>query len=274
MKRQRVTVTLKEDIVNQVDQLIDGLQIRSRSQAVEYLLSKTLSEFSIRNVLILAGGYGKRMGNLVKDTPRSLLLVKGKPILQHIIERLQSFNINHFLIYVDHLGDQIMNYFGDGSSFGVSIEYLVGNKPQGTIYPLNMARSKINDTFLVVYGDTISSLDINDFLEFHRKNQNLATVALTTVSNPRDYGVINLKGNKITMFKEKPKTTTDSYLVSGGMFIFEPRIFNYISTKMKSIEDDLFPGLVDKRIISGYPFQGLWLNINNPKDLKKARIIL
>ena len=274
MKRQRITVTLKEDVVKQVNQLIDGLQIRSRSQAIEYLLTKTLSDFNVSTALILAGGRRKEMGNLTKETPRSMLLIKGKPILQHIIERLQSFNITQYIIYIDYFGEQIMNYFGDGSSFGVNIKYLIGDKPKGTIYPLTLARRKIKDTFLVVYGDTISSIDVNDFLEFHRKTQNLATVSLTSVSNPKDYGVINLNGNKITMFKEKPTSSIDSYLVSSGMFIFEPRIFNYISKQMKSIEKDLFPKLVKKDILSGYPFQGMWLNINTPKDLRKARIII
>ncbi len=274
MKRRRITVTLKEDVVKQVDQLIDNLQIRSRSQAMEYLLTKTLSDFNMTTAFILAGGKRKEMGELTWNTPRSMLLIKGKPILQHIIERLHSFNITHYIIYVDHLGEQVMNYFGDGSSLGVKIEYLIGDKPQGTIYPFNMARKKIKDTFLVVYGDTISSIDIIDFLEFHRKNQNLATVALTSVSNPKDYGVVNLKGNKITMFKEKPESTTDSYLVSSGIFVFEPRIFNYISKQMASIEKDLFPMLAEKNILSGYLFQGLWLNINTPKDLKKARILI
>ncbi|NCO96859.1 MAG: hypothetical protein COY38_04125 [Candidatus Aenigmarchaeota archaeon CG_4_10_14_0_8_um_filter_37_24] len=274
MKRQRITITLREDIIKQADQLIDEVKIRSRSQAIEYLLTKTLSDFNINNVLILAGGNRKEMGALTKNIPRSMLLIKGKPILQHIIERLQSFNITQYIIYIDHLGKQIMDYFGDGSKLGVKIEYLIGGKPQGTIYPLALVRKKFNDTFLVVYGDTICSVDIEDFLRFHRKNQNLATVALTSVSNPKDYGIVNLKGNKITLFKEKPTEMIESYLVSAGMFILEPRVFNYISKNMKSIEKDLFPNLVEKGILSGYTSQGLWLNINTPKDLKKARIIL
>lgn len=274
MKRQRVTITLKKDIVQQVDRLIDNLKIRSRSQAIEYLLSKTLSDLNITNVLILAGGRRKEMGKLTEKTPRSMLLIKGKPILQHIIERLHSFNINHFMIYTDYFGKRVVDYFGDGSKFGVKIEYLKSEKPKGTIYPLELAREKINDTFLLVNGDTVCSLDMTDFMNFHSSNQNLATVALTSVSNPKDYGVITLKGNNITSFQEKPTTSVDSYLVSAGLYIFEPKIFNYLSKNMKSIEKDLFPSLVEKNVLSGYPFQGLWMNINTPKDLKKARIIL
>jgi len=272
---KHITITLDENLIKNIDKMVDGIKIRSRSHIINILMEQSLRKMlGIKNVLILAGGNRKEMGELTKNTPRSMLLIKGKPILQHIIERLQSFNITQYIIYIDYLGEQIMNYFGDGSSFGVKIEYLMGDKPKDTIYPLTLVRKKIKDTFLVVYGDTISSIDITDFLEFHRKNQNLATVALTSVSNPKDYGVINLNGNKITMFKEKPINSTNSYLVSSGMFIFEPRIFNYISKQMKSMEKDLFPKLVKKNILSGYPFQGLWLNINTSKDLKKARIII
>jgi mannose-1-phosphate guanylyltransferase/phosphomannomutase len=186
---------------------------------------------------------------------------------------LQSFNISDFIIYVDYLGDQIKEYFGDGSKFGINIEYITG-EPKGTIQPLKMAREKIKDTFLLVYGDTITSLDITDFIESHRKGQNLATVALTSVSNPKKYGVVNIKGNKITLFKEKPLNNIESYMVSAGVFVFEPRIFNYLSREMTSIENDLFPKLVEKGVLSGYPFQGIWLNINTQKDLKKARIVV
>src|SRR3989338_9092066 len=98
MKRQRITITLRDDIVKQADQLIDEIKIRSRSQAIEYLLTKTLFDFNINKVLILAGGNRKEMGTLTKNTPRSMILIKGKPILQHIIERLQSFNINQYII--------------------------------------------------------------------------------------------------------------------------------------------------------------------------------
>lgn len=271
MKRKRVTFTLKPDLVKQIDRLVDDITIRSRSQALEYLLTKVLSDFKVKNVLILAGG--KELSKNEK-TAKCMSKIKGKPILQYVIENLQSFNITRCMIYVDHLGDQVQNYFGDGSEFDMKIDYLIGDKPRGTIYPLKLAKNKINDTFLLIYGDTISSLDINDFFEFHKKRHTIGTVALTSVSNPKDYGVVNIKGNKITMFKEKPDTQIDSYLVSAGIFIFEPRVFNYLSRKMTSIEKDLLPKLVEKGILGGYPFQGLWLNINAESDIKRARILL
>jgi NDP-sugar pyrophosphorylase family protein len=274
MKRDRVTFTLRGDLVKQMDQLVDGVSLRSRSQVLEYLLTRVLSDFNVKTVLILAGGKSRELEAVAKDTPRCMIKIKGKPILQHIIERLVSFNITNYMVYVDHLGDQIQNYFGDGSTFGVKIEYLVGDRPRGTIHPLKLARKKINDTFILIYGDTISSLDVIDFLEHHRKNQNLATVALTSVSNPKEYGVLKVEGNKITEFIEKPTQKVESYMVSGGIFAFEPRIFNYLSKDMTSVEKNLLPSLVEKGILSGYPFQGIWLNINTPKDLKKARIML
>ena len=274
MKRKRITVTMRDDLVKQVDQFIDDIMIRSRSQAMEYLLARVLTDFKLKKALVLAGGKAEEMGQLAKNIPKCMLKVKGKPILQHVIERLQSFNINDFIIYVDHLGERVIDFFEDGSSMGVNIEYLVEKKPKGRVYPMMLARKKLKDTFLLVYGDTICSLDIDDFLEFHRKNQSMATVALTSVSNPKNYGVINLKGNKITSFREKPMNHVESYLVSAGYYIFEPQIFNFLSRRMNTIEKDLFPSLASKGMLFGYPFQGLWLNINTPKDLKKARILV
>ncbi|MCX8178864.1 MAG: sugar phosphate nucleotidyltransferase [Candidatus Aenigmarchaeota archaeon] len=268
--RNRISITLKKDIIEQVDRLVDGMQIRSRSQAIEYLLAKTLTDIKLKTALVLAGGEKEDF----KGRNRFMMPIKGKPILSYVIEHLASFNVNKILVYVDCFKEEVMNYFKNGNDFHVSIEYLTSDKSKGNIQPLLMARKKINDTFIVFYGDTISSIDLADMLAFHRQNQNIATVALTTVSNPKDYGIAVLKGNKVMDFKEKPEEDMQSFLVSSGIFIFEPRIFNYIGSGMKSIEKDLLPYLVKKQLLTGYTFQGKWLNINTKKDFKKALLMV
>lgn len=268
--RNRISITLKKDIIEQVDRLVDGMQIRSRSQAIEYILSKALTDIRVKTAFILAGGEKEDF----KGRNRFMMNINGKPILEYVIDHISSFNINKILIYVDLFGEEVVNYFKNGSDFNVSIDYLTSNESKGNIYPLLLARNKISDTFIVFYGDTISSIDLADMFVFHRQNQSIATVALTTVSNPKDYGIAILKGNKVIDFKEKPIEDMQSFLVSSGIFIFEPRIFNYISSKMQSIEKDLLPSLVKKQLLTGYNFQGKWLNINTKKDLKKALLMV
>ncbi|MBU5689444.1 MAG: nucleotidyltransferase family protein [Candidatus Aenigmarchaeota archaeon] len=269
--RKRITITIRDDIISYIDKIVDGNNIRSRSHAIENLLNKIISENNINNCLILAGGVREEFPN--KEN-RCMLLLKGKPILEHVIKRLESFNIKNYIIYSDYRNEEIEQYFKNGHKFGVNIDYIFEEKPSGTIKPLLLVRKKIKDTFLMVYGDTISSIDINDFYSFHKSSGKIATMALTTVSNPKDYGVVEIKGNKITNFVEKPTQSLGSYLVSAGIFIFEPRIFNYISSRMQSVEKDLIPSLIKKDAINGYTFQGMWININSPKDLNRARLLV
>ncbi len=271
--RNRVTITIKDDLLLQVDRLVDGLTIRSRSQAIEYLLSKFLSDFRLKKVLVLAGGKDNRMLSLTKNQPKFLLDVKGKTILERVLEQINSFHVSNFYIYLDCFHEAIKTSFAK-KKLPYEIEFIEAEKPLGTVEPLLRAKHKLNDTFLVAYGDTITSLNLNEMLLFHKKNKALATMALTTVSNPREFGVVMLQGNKIEEFIQKPKKEVSSYLINSGYCLFEPEIFKFISRKMKSLEKDLFPRLAKRGLLYGYAFQGIYLNINTKNDLEKARAIL
>jgi len=190
--------------------------------------------------------------------------------LEHVVSMLKNFGISNVVIYVDHKGNEIIEHLKDGNKLGVNIKYLIGDKPRGRALPLKLARPYFNKTFLVYYGDTLSKIDINDMARLHRDNRALATLALTTVSNPKRYGVVKLRGNRIIDFIEKPKET-GSHLVSCGIFLAEPELLKYISKDMYSPETDLFPKLSKKNLLLGYPYEGLWLNINDKLALQQAR---
>jgi len=271
MARERVTITIKEDLLQQVDRLVDGLTIRSRSQAVEYLLTKFLSDFRLKNALVLAGGEKKDL--LFGKKVKFLENLNGKPLLQHVLDEISEFNVNNFLIYVDNFGGEIVGEL-NSRNLPYKINFLKGDKPSGTIAPLLSAREQMNDIFLVAYGDTLCDLNINEMLAFHRKNKCIATIALTTVSNPKDYGVVSMEGSKVKEFVQKPKKDFPSYLVSAGYFILEPEIFKHISRNMHSLEKDLFPKLAKKNLLNGYVFQGRYVNVNTKSDLEKARVFI
>ena len=270
MSRERVTITIRNDLLSQVDRLVDGINIRSRSQAMEYLLSKFLSDFRLNNALILAGGPRKEL--LVNRKPKFLLDVNGKSLLRRVMDGINEFNVGNFIVYVDSFADEIAQGLGNSSPYHV--EFLRGKSPKGTVAPLRLAKQKLNGTFLLAYGDTITNLNINDMLSFHRENNAIATIALTTVSNPKDFGVAVLQGNKVTEFEQKPKKEAHSFLVNAGYFIFEPEIFRHIGRETQNIEKDLLPKLAAKRLLYGYPFQGKYFNVNSKKDLAKARAMV
>ncbi len=270
-KRERITITIRKDLLKQVERLQDNLTIRSRSHAFEFLLSRVLSDIRLSSALVLAGG--KRENVLIGGKPKFLMDVKGKPLLERVLGQLAGFNIGSFLVYLDLKKEEIVEKLSS-KEHAFELRFLTGNKPVGTVEPLRKARSFFDDTFLVAYGDTLSSLDLNKMLQFHRKNNALATAALTTVSNPKKYGVVVLEGGKIRRFVQKPRGNPDSFLVSAGYFIFEPEIFRYVSRNDKSLERDLLPRLARKGLLTGYPFQGFYINVNSKQDLEKARIML
>ena len=269
--RERVTIAVKGALLPQSDRFVDGLTIRSRSQAFEFLLSKFLSDYRLQTALMLAGG--KKSSLLLNNMPKFLLKIKGKPVIQLAMEEIHGYNVNNFIVYADSFAREIMLEM-QPRKLPFSVDFLSAEKPTGTIKPLLMAKSSLKDTFLVAYADTIASININDMLSFHRKNNALATMALTTVSNPKDFGVAVLQGNKITEFSEKPKSAAHSYLINAGYFLFEPEIFKFLSKGMQSIEKDLFPKLAEKGLLFGYPFQGKYFNINTKKDFEAAAALL
>ncbi|MFH1228894.1 MAG: sugar phosphate nucleotidyltransferase [Candidatus Aenigmatarchaeota archaeon] len=267
--RNRITITLRDDIIKEADKLVNDLTIRSRSQAIEYLLSKTISNYQIESALILAGGPNSGF----RDSPvhKTMQLVNGKPILENIIIFLKKNGIRKFVISCDNTLDSIKNYLSDGSKLDVEISYVTSEKPIGAAAAIKIAKNYFDRTFLVWYGDTLCKLDLAGMMHAHRDNNSVVTIALTTVSNPLNYGVVKMKGNIITDFCEKPQNkVAESFLVSSGIFIVEPEIFRYISSEMKSLESDLFPKLARKGLLIGYPFEGVWLNVNSKNDLQKA----
>ena len=270
--RDRITVTLKKEIVKEVDKLINNLTIRSRSHAIEYLLTKMLSKYQVDSALILAGGSNECFKN--SSFHKSMQFVRGKPILENIVLLLKERGIKKFVFSCDHMADQIMKHFSDGRKLGVEIKYVVSEEPQGRALAIKAARSHFDKTFLVWYGDTLCKFDLSDMIRTHSDTKALATIALTTVSNPLNYGVVKMKGNRIRDFIEKPKKRmAESFLVSSGIFLAEPEIFKYINSKMKSLEMDLFPKLAKKNLLIGYPFEGLWLNVNDKNELQKANTL-
>jgi len=272
MDRSRLTITLKKDILKQLDEYIDGSRIRNRSHAIEYVLTKHFSP-KIKRAVILAGGMGLKMRPFTFEMPKAMISVNGRPVLEYIIENLRRYDIRDLVISVGHQGEKIKQYFGDGSKFGVKISYLSQGKAEtGTVAPLLQAKNLIgNQPFIVYYGDVLATIDLNDMIDFHLSSNALATVALTSVSHSADWGVVRLQGNKIYSFLEKPDARKDlSKIINAGIYIFEPAVFNYLHPTMKRLEKDVFSKLVDQKKLAGYLFAGAWFDVGNPEIYQQA----
>jgi len=273
MERDKITITLHCDIIKRIDETVDGEKIRNRSHAIEYLLRQSLKP-KISKAYILAGGQGVKMKPFTEELPKPLLPIHGKPLLEYQIELLRSNEIREIYILIGHLGEKIQYYFGDGTRFGININYLSQPKAEiGTGHALYLARYIFTDApFLTLYGDMLININLKDFIEHHLEGNTLATIALTSTKYPSPYGVAGLSGSKIANFTEKPaEKEAHSHVISAGLFCFNPKIFERFSSKKNfALERHVFPKLASEGQLGGYLFEGKWFDIGTPEIYAKA----
>ena len=273
MKREKLTVTIKKNLFPKIDSIVDGKKIRNRSHAAEFLIEAGLGINKITKAVILAGGEGTRLRPFTHEIAKALLPIKGKPMIQYILELLKNYGVYNVYLSVGYKSDQIEQYFGNGSRFGLNIKYIKEKKPLGTAGPLRLVRKYLDDSFFLIWADCISKIDLSDFVHFHKNHDGLATIALKTVDDPSRFGVVLMKGNNITGFVEKPsKKDAPSNLINSGIAILEPEtIDRYILKRGKAMmEKDIYPKLAVKGELFGYPFEGQWFDVGTHESYESA----
>ena len=219
-------------------------------------------------VIILAGGKGRRLYPYTVVLPKPLMPVGDFPILEIILKQLKNYRLVDITLAVGHLGNLIQTYFGDGSKWGVKIKYSFEEEPLGTVGPLARL-TDLNGTFVVMNGDLLTTLNYPDLIEYHKKQKAIATVAAQKRWVDIDFGVIQKdKGERMTRYVEKPRL---SYLVSMGIYVFEPEIIDFIPRDKKFDFPDLMQLLLEKdKQVSLYHSDDFWLDIGRPDDYQKA----
>jgi NDP-sugar pyrophosphorylase family protein len=271
--KERITITLDKDIIKQIDSRIDGIKIKNRSHAVEFLTSKALGNSGIKKAFILAGGKGTRLRPITHEIPKPMIPVHERPILEHVIELLKKYEIRDIIIAIGYKGGKIKEYFGNGSKFGVKITYVEEKEKLGTAGPLRLAKNLLTETFVMTNADELKDIDLDDMYQFHKKNNSMATIALTTVKDPSAYGVAKMQGSKIIEFVEKPKKEkAPSKLINAGLYILEPEIIKHIPSKRGEIkiETEVYPKIAKMGRLFGYPFSGQWFDTGTPDRYAKA----
>jgi len=222
----------------------------------------------VKTAVVLAGGTGSRLYPLTNNQPKPMIKVLGRPILQWVIEWLKNNGISKVVIGVAYCKESVINYFKDGTEFGVKIIYSVhsADGETGEGFRLAISRYVKDDLFVALNGDEITNFRLDGLIRYHIRNDPVATVAVTHPRSP--FGVINVEDDGlVTSFAEKPLIS--SLLVSIGVYLFSNRIINYLPAK-GPIENTAFPFLVKKKLFRAYPIDGIWLTINTLKDLKQA----
>ena len=273
MERDRLTITLRQDVLEQLDRRIDGYRLRNRSHAIEYFLSRELGG-KLTRAVVLCGGRGVQLRPFTYELPKPMVPVKGRPLLEHVIERLRDQGIRDIILTIDYLGDKIATHFGDGGKFGVKIQYAKANRPVGTAGSLRLVKELIGDQpFLVVYGDVLAKIDYQELIDFHTEHKKLVTLAVTSVADPSALGAVSLCGAKVVAFTEKPKAgPTTSRLISAGIFVVNPEVIGRIpaNEKLISLEKDIFPKLIDDGQIDGFVFDAPWYDVSTSDSYERV----
>ena len=220
--------------------------------------------------IILAGGRGTRLQPYTLVVPKPLVPVGGMPVIELIIKRLRKFGVDDFIVTTGYLGDLIKAVCGDGSRWGVHIEYSDEIEPLGTIGPLNLIKDQLNKTFVVVNGDTITDIDLHALVKFHYASKAIATIAATRRTTKIELGVLEVnQDGSLIGFQEKPR---QEYLASMGLYVFEPEIFEYIPEGGSFGFDDLMYAFqASEAPVYVYSHPGYWLDIGIKADLERAQ---
>ncbi len=213
----------------------------------------------VDTAIILAGGLGTRLRPLTDETPKPLLPMKGKPILQHTIENLKKHGIRNVILSVGYMADKIRNYFRDGSHLGVNITYCVENEPLGTGGAIKEASKNLTKPFITLNGDNLADFNFTELIEQHGNNKTEITLTLFPVKDVTQYGIAQIDGNIIKSFIEKPSIEeAPSNLNNAGAYVINPAALDILPAGNSSIERDCFEKLASQNQIGAYVHEGQW----------------
>lgn len=225
---------------------------------------------------IMCGGTGTRLRPLTFDRPKPNIPILNKPSVVHLIEHLAKEGFNEIVITIGYMAEKIEEVLGDGSVFGVHIDYVYEQTKLGTAGSVKNAEEFLNDeTFIILGGDHVLNLNLREMYRFHEQNESIVTIGLLSIDDPREFGIADMDvNNKIHRFLEKPSAgEIFSNLASTGIYVCNPEIFDRIpKNKEYDFAKDIFPEmLTTNELINGYLVRGRWTDVGNPTSYRLAQ---
>ncbi|MGV3617764.1 MAG: sugar phosphate nucleotidyltransferase [Fimbriimonas sp.] len=226
--------------------------------------------------VVMAGGEGSRLRPVTANRPKPMVPVCNQPIMEHIVTLLRQHGVKDVVATLYYLAEEIQGYFGDGSDFGVDMQYSIETTPLGTAGSVKKAEALLkDDTFLIVSGDALTDCDLTKALEFHRQKGSLATLILYRVQSPLEFGVVITDDDgRIVRFLEKPSwSEVFSDTVNTGMYILEPEIFRFMEeNRSYDWSSDIFPRLLAEGLpMYGYVMEEYWTDVGSLGQYREAQ---
>lgn len=226
------------------------------------------TQYKTNFVVLMAGGLGTRLRPLTDHTPKPMLNVGSKPILETIIEGFKNHGFVNFIICVNYKKEVIQNYFQDGSAFGVNIEYIEEEKRMGTAGALSLLKHKPMEPFFVMNADLLTQVNFEQLLHFHEENHSVATMCVREYEYQIPFGVIETNGQNLISIKEKP---VHKNFVNAGIYILNPEVLDVIPKDQFFDMPNLFNELIEQEEnTTAFPVREYWLDIGRIADYEKA----
>jgi dTDP-glucose pyrophosphorylase len=223
-------------------------------------------------VVLMAGGMGKRLRPLTAATPKPLLRVGDKPLLETILESFVSQGFDHFFISVNYLADSIIEYFGNGSRWGVSIDYLKEETALGTTGALRLLPERPDLPIIVMNGDLVTRINFTDLLRFHHDNNALGTMCVREYDMEVPFGVVDIDGLSIRKIDEKP---VHRFFVNAGIYAVSPQALDLIPDEGAFDMTQLFEHIVSRNnVAAAFPIHEYWLDVGRLDDFNRANVDL
>ena len=270
--KKKLSITLEKTLLKETESLIDGLNIRNTSQAIEYLLRRSLQDK--KTAVILAGGDPKTL--LTDGIYRPLVKIGGKTLIEHNIENIRKVFKNIIIVGQAPVVAELFKVLGDGSALNVNITYLEEKEALGSAKTLQLAKNYLSSTFMFLPCDHYFEFDVGELMKFHLAQESTVTLSVFNKTNfDWPVAVVEMDGYRITGYDERPKKPK-THLRGMLIGMADPSIFNQIpsGTVTWNLQENVFPKLAEKGLMCGYPVSGNWVNVRSRKDvdlIKKLR---
>ncbi|MBM4179406.1 MAG: nucleotidyltransferase [Ignavibacteria bacterium] len=229
---------------------------------------------SIRKAVIMAGGFGTRLRPLTMSSPKPMVPVANRPMMEHIVELLKKYGIHDVVSLLYFQPEHITEYFADGVDHGISMRYMLAEADFGTAGSVKNAQQFLDERFIIISGDVLTDIDIDKAVAFHKERGAAATIVLTRVTEPLQYGIVMTDAEgRITRFLEKPTWgEVFSDTINTGIYILEPEVLDLIPAKTEfDFSKDLYPLMLQKGMpLYGYIADGYWKDIGNLHEYQLA----
>ncbi|TME97022.1 MAG: CBS domain-containing protein [Chloroflexi bacterium] len=219
-------------------------------------------------VLIMAGGLGRRLGDITRYIPKPLVEVAGRPILATLIQDLAAQGFRRVILSVGHKAELIERYFGDGRRFGVTISYVRDGRPLGTAGAIAAALPQLEREFIVTNADLLTRVNFGELVAFHRAERDDLTIGIIESTYELRYGLVEIDGTRVTGIREKPELR---HFVNGGIYVLEPKLGRLVPADTRFDMDQLIRAALAQGFRVGcFPIHEFWADIGEPADLKQA----